>query len=99
MVAATQAMICPFRITGMIIDWSVLWTLPNRASLWMNPSPGLMPTVGSSFQYFMMYRIGWCRIAENAMTPWQDRYVTSPAAVEVGVGRSPHFAPGAAAPA
>ena len=73
MVAATQAMICPFRITGMIIDWSVLWTLPNRASLWMNPSPGLMPTVGSSFQYFMTYRIGWCRIAENAMTPWQDR--------------------------
>ena len=73
MVAATQAMIRPSRITGMIIDWSVLCTLPNLASLWMNPSPGLMPTVGSSFQYFMMYRIGWCRIAEKAITPWQDR--------------------------
>ena len=38
----------------MIMDWSVLWTFPYRASLWMNPSPGLIPTVGSSFQYFMM---------------------------------------------
>ena len=53
----------------MIIDWSVLWTLPKRASLWMKPSPGWMPTVGSSFQYFMMYRMGWCRIAEKAITP------------------------------
>ena len=74
MVAATQATISPLRKIGMIIDWSVLWTLPNRASLWMKPSPSLTPTVGSSFQYFMMYRIGWCRIAENAITPWQDRY-------------------------
>ena len=65
----------------MIIDWSVSWTLPNRASLWMNPSPSWTPTVGSSFETFTTYRIGWRRIAENAITPWQDRYYTSPAAV------------------
>ncbi len=54
MVAATQATSSPSRKIGMIIDWSVLCTLPNRASLWMKPSPGRTPTVGSSFQYFMM---------------------------------------------
>jgi len=72
MVAPTQAMISPSRITGMSIDWSVLWTMPKRASLWKKPSPGLMPTVGSSFQYLMMCRMGWCSTAEKAMTPRLD---------------------------
>ena len=60
-------------MTGTSIDWSVLWTMPKRESLWKKPSPGLMPTVGSFFQFFMMYRIGWCSTAEKAITPRLDR--------------------------
>src|SRR5665647_3936166 len=65
MVAPTHAMITPSRMTGTSIDWSVLWTMPKRESLWKKPSPGLMPTVGSFFQFFMMYRIGWCRTGQT----------------------------------